>query len=466
MSFAFQPPEITSGEMYMGPGAGPMLTAATAWDALAAELQSTAASYGSIVETLANDGWTGPSAVAMAAAAVPYVTWMRTTSAQAKTAAVQAMAAVSAYEAAFAAVVPPTEIAANRAQLAMMLATNIFGQNTASIALTEAEYGEMWAQDTAAMFSYASASAAATRLTPFTEPPRTTDTTGLARQAAAVGEASGTSAAADALPSAAAAASPYDFISQLLEALGNGARDYMNFWDQVLNGLTGSPVAGATYQNIFGILADIGRFSTVANDSMSPINLGMTEFKMFWNPPATGLDIPKSALGAGLGMRAAAVGFTSPVSAGVGEANVVGKLSVPPTWASATPTIRMASSMLPGAGLAAAPASGIPGSLFSQMALGSLTGGALGSVAPQVFSGSGARARAHGGKGTVEPVKLDDVIAKLQKEPQAVQHWNVDKAGLDALLDQLSKKPGIHAVHVSRGDKPQVTLPDVQLGST
>lgn len=463
MSFAFQPPEIISAQMYTGPGPGPMLAAAAAWDALAAELQSTAASYGAVIETLVNDAWTGPSAAAMAAAAAPYVIWLATTSTQAKTAATQAMAAVSAFETAFAAVVPPTEIAANRAQLAMLLTSNVFGQNTAAIAATEAEYLEMWAQDTAAMFSYAIASASATRLTPFTEPPRTTDDAGLARQAAALGESGGASAAADAVPSAAAASTPYDIISQLLEALGNASREYMNFWDQVLNSVTGTPLAGSTWQNTFGILADIGRFSTVANDSMSPINLGMTEFKFFWTPPVAGADIPKSALGAGLGMRSVAAGLTGAVSAGAGDANVVGKLSVPSTWASATPAIKMVSTALPGASLVAAPASGIPGTLVGQMALGSLTGGALGNVAPQILNGGSARARANGQRGSGEPVQLDDVIAKLQKEPEAVRHWNVEKAGLDALLDRLSKKPGIHAVHVTNGDKPRVTLPDAHL---
>lgn len=462
MNFAFQPPEITSGQMYLGPGAGPLLAAAAAWDALAAELQSTASSYGSIVEGLANEAWAGPSASAMAAAAAPYVAWMSATSAQAKTAAVQATAAASAYESAFAAVVPPTEVATNRMRLATLLATNVFGQNTAAIAATEAEYGEMWAQDTAAMFGYASASADATRLMPFTEPPQTTTATGIAAQAAAVGEAgsvaSGTSAAAN------AAAPPSNIFTQLLEAIGNASRGYMDFWDQVLNNLTGSPLAGTTWQNTFGILADIGRFSTVANDGMSPINLAMTEFKMFYNLPVEGTDIPKSALGAGLGSRPAGAGLTSAASAGVGEANVVGKLSVPPAWASATPAIRLASSLAPTAGLAAAPTAAIPGTVLGQMALGSLTGGALGAVAPQVVSGRGVRARAGGGRNTAEPVKLDDVIAKLQKQPEAVQHWNVDKAGLDALLDQLSKKPGIHAVHVSSGDKPTVTLPDARLG--
>lgn len=462
MNFALQPPEITSGQMYTGPGAGPMLAAATAWDALAAELQSTASSYGSIVEGLANEAWTGPSAVAMAAAAAPYVTWMAATSAQAKTAAVQATAAASAFETAFAAVVPPPEIAANRLQLATLLVTNVFGQNTAAIAATEAEYGEMWAQDAAAMYAYASASAAATRLAPFTEPPPTTNEAGVATQAAALGEATGVASATAAAGDA--AAPPSGIISDLLEAIGNASRGYMEFWDQVLNTLTGSPLAGTTWQNTFGILADIGRFNTVASEALAPFNLAMTEFKYFYNLPVEGLEIPKSALGAGLGMRSAAAGLTSAVSADTGTANVVGKLSVPPAWASATPAIRLASGLVPTASLTAAPAAGIPASLLGHMALGSLTGGALGAVAPQVVSGRGIRARAGGATKTVAPVKLDDVIAKLQKQPESVQHWNVDKAGLDALLDQLSTKPGIHAVHVSSGDKPTVTLPDVRLG--
>lgn len=468
MSFAVRPPEITSALMYAGPGAAPMIAAAVAWDGLAAELQSTAASYGLILDGLANESWTGPSAAAMAAATAPYVAWMSATAAQAKAAADQAKAAVSAYEVAFAGVVPPTEIAINRSQLALLVATNIFGQNTGAIAALEAQYGEMWAQDTAAMLAYTTASAAAARLTPYTEPPQITNEAGLAAQQAAAGQASGLAAGTAATTAATAAATaapvfPFDIVLQVFEALGSGGTAYIQAMGQLLNALTGTPLAASTWENTFGILADIGRFSVVANDSMSVPNLAMTEFKLFWKPPLE--NIPKSALGAGLGMAPSA-GLTSATSAGVGEANVVGKLSVPPSWASATPAIRMASTALPATSLSAAPAAGVPTDLVNQMALGSMTGGALGAAGGQVLSGSGARARANGGKGHVEPVKLDSVIAKLQKEPDSVKHWNVDKAGLDALLDKLSKEPGIHAVHVSNKDKPKVTLPDAQLGGT
>src|SRR5204863_3455566 len=137
--------------------------------------------------------------------------------------------------------------------------------------------------------------------TPFTEPPQITDASGLANQAAAVGQASGIGAAATAAAAPAAAPFPFDIITQLLQALGNAATGYMQFWGQILNSLTGSPLAATTWEQTFGILADIGRFSTVANDSMIPINLGLTEFKLFWTPPAAALEIRKSALEARLG---------------------------------------------------------------------------------------------------------------------------------------------------------------------
>ena len=139
---------------------------------------------------------------------------------------------------AFLATVPPPLIVANRSQLMALIATNIFGQNTPSIMATEAEYGEMWAQDAAAMYGYAGASASATTLTLFTPPPPTISPGGLGGQVAALAQASATSAAtntqtvlsqltsavpaallvlASPLPSTSAAASP---AAGILETLG------------------------------------------------------------------------------------------------------------------------------------------------------------------------------------------------------------------------------------------------------
>ncbi|MGH3969700.1 MAG: PPE family protein, partial [Mycobacterium sp.] len=106
MDFAALPPEINSGRMYAGPGPGPMLTAAAAWDGLATDLDSTANSYASVVSGLTSGPWLGPSSIAMAAAAAPYVAWLRAAAAQAEQAGAQANAAVAAYEAAFAMTVP------------------------------------------------------------------------------------------------------------------------------------------------------------------------------------------------------------------------------------------------------------------------------------------------------------------------------------------------------------------------
>ena len=52
LDFGALPPEINSGRIYSGPGSAPLLAAASAWDALATELQTTAASYASTITEL------------------------------------------------------------------------------------------------------------------------------------------------------------------------------------------------------------------------------------------------------------------------------------------------------------------------------------------------------------------------------------------------------------------------------
>ena len=203
--FAALPPEINSASIYTGPGSAPMMAAAAAYNNLAAELSTTATASQSVITQLTGDEWVGPSAAAMAAAAEPLVAWTHATAAAVQQAAAQAAASAAAYEAAYAMTVPPPVIAANRAQLAALVATNVLGQNTPAIAATEAHYLEMWAQDAAAMYGYAAASAVAGKLAPLVPPAPAANPAGLGAQAAAVSQAgtqSGLTGLVSALPGA------------------------------------------------------------------------------------------------------------------------------------------------------------------------------------------------------------------------------------------------------------------------
>ncbi len=182
VDFGALPPEINSGRMYCGPGSGPMLAAAAAWDGVAVELGLAATGYASVIAELTGAPWVGAASLSMVAAATPYVAWLSQAAARAEQAGMQAAAAAAAYEAAFVMTVPPPVITANRVLVMTLIATNFFGQNSAAIAVAEAQYAEMWAQDAVAMYGYAAASASASRLIPFAAPPKTTNSAGVVAQ--------------------------------------------------------------------------------------------------------------------------------------------------------------------------------------------------------------------------------------------------------------------------------------------
>ncbi|ORA96522.1 hypothetical protein BST30_28585, partial [Mycobacterium mantenii] len=119
------PPEFNSARIYSGPGSGSFMAAASAWSALAAELNSAALSYDNVITSLNSEEWLGTASTAMVQAAQPYVAWLTTTAAQAEEAATQARAAAAAYETALASSVPPPLIAANRMQSQQLQATNV-----------------------------------------------------------------------------------------------------------------------------------------------------------------------------------------------------------------------------------------------------------------------------------------------------------------------------------------------------
>jgi PPE-repeat protein len=401
MDFGTYPPEINSLRMYTGPGAAPMLTAAQAWQGLAAELHSAASSYQSAISGLTAGPWQGPASASMAAAAASYVAWLNATAAQAEETAAQAKAAAAAYQTAFTSTVPPQTVAVNRSRLTTLVATNLFGRNTQKIAANEAQYAEMWAQDSAAMYGYAASSASATSLTPFTPPQQTTNPGGSATQAAAASQATGTAA-------------------------GNVQSTIQQAFSSVPNALTSAATSAATSAQASDPLGTLSDLISIFLDAPSSIAtfladipfgvIGVTALPLDIIGAGTGLHTDKIVSGwngeeawPGTGDQpptAFPARITGPIgpsaatalSAGLGEANTVGALSVPPTWAVATPAVKPISYTLPA--LPATAASAAPaaeagsGSMLSQMALAGMAGRAMaGTVGTGAGRGAGKTAK-------------------------------------------------------------------------
>src|SRR5271166_823787 len=428
LDFGALPPEINSGRMYVGPGSGPMLAASAAWDELAAELQSTASSYGSTIAGLTVGPWTGPSSIAMAAAAAPYVTWINAAGAQAEEAATQAKLAAGAYETAFAATVPPPVIAANRALLMMLIATNILGQNTAAIAATEAQYMEMWAQDAAAMYSYAGSSATASQLTPFTEPPQTTNTSGTALQSAAVSQASTSTG----LNIGSTLSQLINSVPTWLQSLATtvGSTGQAGGAGNLLSGLA-LPHLLSSVALPAGLQADLKNWNTIFSTITSgPYSLqGLASipggpFLSFGQTYSYGQNgqalaafgAPAKAISGALAPIAGEMPHLSsaslgggPVSGAMGRAALVGSMSVPQGWTQATAAIRTLASVLP-TNLAAAPVASLAGEggVFSQMALSSLAGRAV--AASATYSGGSAAASSLGGLVEADPAAATIIV--------------------------------------------------------
>jgi PPE-repeat protein len=384
MDYGALPPEINSARMYSGSGSTSMLAAAAAWDGLAMELVRTASSYQSAITGLVSEGWLGPTSSSMAAAVTPYMTWMSMTGAKAEQAASQATAAAGAFEAAFAMTVPPPEVAANRTQLATLIATNFLGLNTPAIAANEAQYGEMWAQDAAAMYGYAASSAGASRLTSFSQPPQTTSPDAQNDQAEKVAQATSTSTASGAqetlsqltsqVPNALQSfASPVSSSSLTPTSLTSGS-----LWDLLnsnfLNGIiSGGYINPAIVEPaITASMADVNAVQLGAQPNTPAIppmgsgsgNAGWTPINGALAPGAAGLPGGVPPLG-----PSGVPGTDSAwISAGSNQASTVGRLSVPQSWTVATQVENHAGAALPGGGWtstalqeSATPVPGMPG---------------------------------------------------------------------------------------------------------
>ena len=313
---AVLPPEIISGELYAGPGASSMIAAAEAWRQVAAETETAAAEYDAVLRTLA-EAWQGPTVAAMLAAADPYARWLHATANQANDIAAQARAAAAAFQAALGAVVPPALIAENRAELLQLVTSNVFGQNSAAIAATEAVYGQMWAADASAMNQYQVSSRAATAaIVPFQPPPATTKPH--------AGPATPSTVQRPPIPAVHASSGGALRASSGAPAAGSSAAS-------VSTGDGISTILGMDPTSMASVLVSAAGFSAMAatNAANRPLPLMIGALGGAMVPP---VGVASTAGRAAEIVRAAGPVDTAPVLASTAGGHVMGGLSVPSTW--------------------------------------------------------------------------------------------------------------------------------------
>jgi PPE-repeat protein len=330
--------------MYTGPGSGSLLAAAGSWDSLSAELDITAATYASVISVLTGLYWQGPASAAMSATAAPYVGWLYTTAEQTRQTAMQARAAAAAYELAYAMTVHPAAVTANRTQLATLIATNFFGQNTPAIAATEAQYAVYWAQDATAMYGYAASAAVAAQLPLFPTPQQTTTPDGLTAQNDAVSKAN---LSATPTVSQAVSAAPTEEEADTVPA------DDTTLFDVAVATFAGTESTANMEEFAHDIVGDEFNFGLLSGTGAAAEP--QFDSALTAAPPLTG---SASSLGGGVSL--------GNVTATLARADTVGTMSVPASWAapSSGPITALPASglpTLPGTDELASSGSGTPG---------------------------------------------------------------------------------------------------------
>jgi len=386
MSFSLFPPEINSALMFSGAGSGPLLEASTAWNGLAADLESTATQYQTLVTNLVTGSWLGPSSAQMASATAPYIAWLQGSAATAAQTGAQAQVAAAAYQTAYASMVPLPEIAANRALLAELVSNNFLGQNTGAIATTEANYLDMWIQDALGMDTYQVNSQAATALP---------------AQVAAPQVASGAAPAA-----AVAAAAPADATSTVIQGLlldlaeifgftgagpgGLSATELTTWLGSVATSVAANPTAAllpvqATYY--MGMLSSTPARMFMSSGSSSGgsaagSSLASSSDTLMENVGKF-IDGKMGTVMSGVGGQLSSWG--SKISAGMAAAQHLGGLSVPNAWHGMAPEMARAAPIMPDTSVAAPTMhAGLPSSPFSQGLMGALAGRGVSSMGSRV----------------------------------------------------------------------------------
>jgi PPE-repeat protein len=338
----------------------------------------------------------------MASATAPYVEWLSGTAGQAAQTSAQARLAAAAYESAFAGTVPPAVIAANRALLAALVATNFLGQNTPAIAATEAHYMEMWFQDGLSMDTYATVSQQAVVLPEQTPAPTTSDG----------GVSSDAAAAAQSIENS--ITTTVNQLSTSLQGLLTGnstAGTSTNGLSSALSGAVSNTAHSASALSS-STASTTANAATSATGSILPVQLTYYA-TMFATMPAKMLISMSNSMNASQALQAGQQamladvskivdekmktllggisgqmrGFGSSITAQLASAHRLGGMSIPNGWASNAPEMVRAAPVLPLNSIAAPSATTpLPNSPYTQALMGAMNGRGMGTQAAKTAS--------------------------------------------------------------------------------
>jgi PPE-repeat protein len=262
-----------------------------------------------------------------------------------------------------------------------LIATNILGQNTPAIFMTEFEYMEMWAQDVAAMLGYhGGAMGVAAALPAFSFPPvNLTGLAGLVAPLTNVASSVGSViAASPVMGVTSVATSAVGQVSSLASALPISSLQTVAQVGMMPVSMMMSPIMMAAQAGMGGANSAGLAGATGAAGAMDP-----AKFVSSAGPVGKGL-------GGGMGGLGGA-------EAGLGKARLVGAMSVPPTWQGSAPSRMVSAAMSGMAGEvpAAAAAAGAPmggGMPMMPMPMG---GGGAGGGMPGGMMGRGGASPTH-----------------------------------------------------------------------
>ena len=356
-AYQAEPPEATSAQFWLGPGAGTFFSSAANLKALAAAIIAMLGGHVSTEAAMAAS-WPSLSGEIARLAHTPHLGWLATAGAMVAEAGMAIDATAASFETSKFATPHPGEVAANQSEHVALNSANFLGFLTPLIIANRVDYGRMWMQGVTNKYAYEAGSVPLQAVPPVPPPPPST-----------VGGAGSGTPGLDQAAAEAGGAPMDSFFQQMTGMLPAIGQMPMSLMQSVGSG---GPLKSLT-QVPEQLLGQMGSLASAANLSPEAGLGGLASPDWVTATPLAGGAVNASLAGGGAG------GF-----GGAGTVSAASALRSPGSWASA---------------VSAAPATGESTSRFSEVRPQATTvpassgGGMGGAMAPLAHGAAAAGAQ-------------------------------------------------------------------------